>query len=104
MMTSTRLPEVDGKNSSTTKISLKEIYDLQQIGLHKKWLERLVKTESVSKKWALCRIYSTDTIREGYCKNSIKNHTNCKFEIKIPRWVIDINIQSLAGIYRLSLL
>ena len=80
------------------------MYYLQQIGLHKKWLERLVKTENVSKKWANCRIYSTDTIREGYCKNSIKNHTNCKFEIKIPRWVIDINIQSLAGIYRLSFL
>ena len=29
-MTSTRLPEVDGKYSSTTKISLKETHDLQQ--------------------------------------------------------------------------
>ena len=82
-MTSTRLPEVDGKTSSTTKISLKEMYDLQQIGLHKKWLERLVKTDNVYKKWALCRIYSTDTIKEGYGKNSMKNHTNCTFEIKI---------------------
>ena len=97
MMTSTRLPEVDGKNSSTTKISLKEMYDLQQIGLHKKWLERLVKTENVSKKWALCRIYSTDTIREGYGKNSIK----VSYKLHI---IININIQSLAGVYRLSFL
>ena len=102
MMTSTRLPEVDGKTSSTTKTSLKEMYDLQQIGLHKKWLERLVKTESVSKKWALCRIYSTDTIREGYGKNSIK--VSYKLHIQNNRWIININIQSLAGVYRLSFL
>ena len=102
MMTSTRLPEVVGTNSSTTKISLKEMYDLQQIGLHKKWLERLVKTESVSKKWALCRIYSTDTIREGYGKNSIK--VSYKLHIQNNRWIININIQSLAGVYRLSFL
>jgi len=119
MMTSTRLPEVDGKYSSTTKISLKETHDLQQDRTAYDeyyravmWLAgyvpddfpmQKVKEKNV-KKWALCRIYSTDTIREGYCKSSIKNHTNCTFEIKIPRWVIDINIQSLAGIYRLSFL
>ena len=105
MMTSTRLPEVDGKNSSTTKISLKEMYDLQQIGLHKKWLERLVKTENVSKKWANCRIYSTDTIREGYGKNSIKVSYKLHIQNKyIPMWIMNINIQSLAVVYRLSFL
>ena len=79
------------------------MYDLQQIGLHKKWLERLVKTENVSKKWALCRIYSTDTIREGYGKNSIKVSYKLHIQNK-NRWVININIQSLAGVYRLSFL
>ena len=93
-MSSTRLLEVDGKNSSTTKISLKETYDLQQdrtaydeyyraVGyVPDDFPMQKVKEKNV-KKWALCRIYSTDTIREGYCKNSIKNHTNCKFEIKM---------------------
>ena len=83
MMTSTRLPEVDGKNSSTTKISLKEMYDLQQdrtaydeyyrkqayvpddFPIHKL-------QEKNVKKWALCGVYSTDTIRQGYGNNSIK--------------------------------
>lgn len=113
MMTSTRLPEVDGKNSSTTKISLKEKYDLQQdrtaydeyyrtLAMLNHRLHLLkVKTRPVPggyvtddfpmqkvkeknvKKWALCTTYSTDTTREGYGKNSMKNHTNCTFEIKI---------------------
>ena len=114
MMTSTRLPEVDGKYSSTTKISLKETHDLQQDRTAYDeyyravmWLAgyvpddfpmQKVKEKNV-KKWALCRIYSTDTIREGYGKNSIK----VSYKL-IPRWIININIQSLAGAYRLSFL
>ena len=83
MMTSTRLPEADGKNSSTTKISLKEMYDLQQdrtaydeyyrkqayvpddFPIHKL-------QEKNVKKWALCGVYSTDTIRQGYGNSSMK--------------------------------
>ena len=74
---------VDGKNESTTKISLKEMYELQQdrtaydeyyrkqayvpddFPIHKL-------QEKNVKKWALCGVYSTDTIRQGYGNNSIK--------------------------------
>ena len=86
-MTSTRLLEVDGKNSSTTKISLKETYDLQQDRTAYDeyyravmWLAgyvpddfpmQKVKEKNV-KKWALCGVYSTDTIRQGYGKKNIQ--------------------------------
>ena len=83
-MTSTGLPEVDGtRNSSTTKISLKEMYDLQQDRtaydeFYRKvayvpddFPEHKLQDKNV-KKWALCGIYSTDTIRHGCGKNSIK--------------------------------
>ena len=91
-MTSTRLPEVDGKNSSTTKISLKEMYDLQQDRTAYDeyyravmWLAgyvpddfpmQKVKEKNV-KKWALCGIYSTDVIRQGYRKYSTNDCTTC---------------------------
>ena len=112
MMTSTQLPEVDGKNSSTTKISLKEMYDLQQDRTAYDEYYRKVAyvpddfpvhklQEKNVKKWALCGVYSTDTIRQGYGNNSMKW---LYIQNKKPVWIININIQSLAGAYRLSFL
>ena len=83
MMTSTQSPEVDGKNSSTTKISLKEMYDLQQDRTAYDEYYRKVAyvpddfpvhklQEKNVKKWALCGVYSTDTIRQGYGKKNIQ--------------------------------
>ena len=92
MMTSTRLPEIVGKNSSTTKISLKEMYDLQQdrtaydeyyrkqAYVPDDFPKHKLQEKNV-KKWALCGIYSTDVIRQRYGKYSTKDCTTCNFAI-----------------------
>ena len=82
-MTSTRLPALDGKNSSKTKISLEEMFDLQQNRTaYDEYYRKMAYVpddfpiqkvlEKNVKKWALCGIYTSDTTREGYGNNNKK--------------------------------